>query len=146
MIMKFLINNVLIASDHAGFTLKQYLVNELSCDTNLCIKDLGSHSEDLVDYPDFAKELCNEMTVNTFGILICGSGIGMSIAANRFKKVRAALCYSNAMVKLARQHNDANVLVLGSRFITNKQALEMTNTFLSIRFEGCRHSNRINKL
>lgn len=144
--MKFLINNVLIASDHAGFMLKQYLLKELSINADLHIEDLGTYSKNSVDYPDIANQLCRKMTIDTFGVLICGSGIGMSIAANRFKKIRAALCYSNEMSKLARQHNDANVLVLGGRYITNEQALKVANTFFSTQFDSYRYTNRVNKL
>jgi len=144
MIMNYLTTNILIASDHAGFALKQYLLGEIFS-KDLKIEDLGAYSDEAVDYPDLAKILCEKIIKNhsCFGILICGSGIGMSIAANRFKGIRAALCYSSKAAKLARQHNDANVLVLGSRFINQDRALQTVNTFLSEKFEGGRHERRI---
>ncbi|WHQ47073.1 MAG: ribose 5-phosphate isomerase B [Candidatus Midichloria sp.] len=145
--MSYLTNNLLIANDHAGFVLKKYLLSKFTA-KGFKIEDMGSYSDDPVDYPDLAKDLCIKMTtsVSNFGILICSSGIGMSIAANRYPYIRAALCCSNEMAKLARQHNDANVLVLGSKFITLEQALEMTATFLSIKLEGNRHIARVKKL
>ncbi|MDJ1256955.1 MAG: ribose 5-phosphate isomerase B [Candidatus Midichloria mitochondrii] len=140
-------NNLLIASDHAGFNLKKYLLTKFTT-KGFKIEDMGSYSDEPVDYPDLAKDLCRKMSTlpSNFGILICGSGIGMSIAANRYSNTRAALCCSNEMAKLARQHNDANVLVLGSKFVTLGEALEITVTFLSTRFEGGRHIARVGKL
>ncbi|CAG7588596.1 MAG: ribose 5-phosphate isomerase B [Candidatus Midichloria sp.] len=142
----YLTNNLFIANDHAGFNLKKYLITKFTT-KGFKIEDMGSYSDEPVDYPDLAKNLCRKMTTSpsNFGILICGSGIGMNIAANRYSHIRAALCCSNEMAKLARQHNDANVLVLGSRFVTLEEALEVTVTFLSTKFEGGRHIARVSK-
>lgn len=136
---------ILVASDHAGFLLKNFLIQEL---TKLGYEpvDLGCDSaEKSVDYPDYADKLCQKLT-QEFGILICGSGIGISIAANRFKHIRAALCHNVKSAKLSRAHNDANVLCLGARFQKNKSALAITKAFLSSKFEGGRHEHRVTKL
>lgn len=137
---------LVIASDHAGFELKQFLIKELS--DSYEIINLGTNSLDSVDYPDFGKKLADVISSGDveFGILICGSGIGISIAANRNPKVRAALCYNREITKLARQHNDANVISLGARFLEKEEALELCKIFLTTKFEGGRHSIRVNKL
>jgi ribose 5-phosphate isomerase B len=136
---------ILIASDHAGFDLKTSLIKELE-KLGFEAIDLGcNNSEKSVDYPDFAEKLCKKLK-KEFGILICGSGIGISIAANRFKHVRAALCHNIKAAKLTRSHNDANVLCLGSRMISQKTALAITKNFLSTKFEGGRHDKRVAKL
>jgi ribose 5-phosphate isomerase B len=145
---KKLPNKILIASDHAGFALKKFLIEELS---KLSFKtvDLGCDSaEKSVDYPDYAKKLCQKITTKNQlrGILICGSGVGISIAANRFQNIRAALCHSSNVTKLSRAHNDANVLCLGARITKNKPALSIVKAFLSTEFEGARHAARIAKL
>jgi len=136
---------ILIASDHAGFSLKKFLSAELS-KLGFKLTDLGCNSaEKSVDYPDFAHKLGIKLK-NEFGILICGSGIGISIAANRHKNVRAALCHNAKVAKLARLHNDANVLCLGARAIKEKSALAITKAFLSSQFEGGRHERRVAKI
>ncbi len=136
---------ILIASDHAGFSLKKILTEQLT-KLGFKITDLGCDcAEESVDYPDYAQKLCKKLTTE-FGILICGSGIGISIAANRFKHIRAALCHNVKVAKLTRAHNDANVLCLGSRMISEKIALSITKKFLSTKFEGGRHENRVTKL
>ena len=136
---------ILIASDHAGFSLKKFLIAELK-KLGFETVDLGCNSaEKSVDYPDYAQKLCKKLT-KEFGILICGSGIGISIAANRFKHIRAALCHNVKLAKTTRAHNDANVLCLGSRVINEKTALAITKTFLSSKFEGDRHVGRVEKL
>lgn len=132
-----------IASDHAGFKLKKYLLENLA---NYTPVDLGAYNEESSDYPDFAKKLVDKISDGDFGILICGSGVGISIAANRDPKIRAALCYNNEIAKLSRQHNNANVICLGARFTTDQQALEMVNIFFSTEFEGGRHKQRVEKL
>ena len=139
-------DKIYIASDHAGFELKQFLIEKLSQEYS--VSDLGcASSETSVDYPDVAKDLCVKISDYTsFGILICGSGIGMSIAANRNNNVRAALCFDEELAKLARNHNDANVLCLGSRFISNDQASKIVDSFLANKFEAGRHENRVQKL
>lgn len=132
---------IFIASDHAGFELKEFLKKHFDC------IDLGTNSADSVDYPDFGKKAATEVAQgNCVGIIICGSGIGISIAANRNPKVRAALCINAEMAKLARQHNDANILALGARLTNQEDALEITKTFLETEFEGGRHQKRVDKL
>ena len=109
--------------------------------------DLGTFSEERVDYPDYAKKLALSVKKkSSFGILICGSGIGVSIAANRFKKIRAAVCYNQLSASLARKHNNANVLCLGARLISLKNLQKIVYTFISTKFEGGRHINRVKKL
>lgn len=139
---------ILIASDHAGFDLKKILIAEL-LKLGFAPVDLGCNSaEKSVDYPDYAKKLCKKITAKNQirGILICGSGIGISIAANRFKHIRAALCCNVTAAKLSRAHNDANVLCLGARMTKNKSALSITKAFLSGKFEDARHAARVTKL
>ncbi len=140
-------HKISIASDHAGFELKEFLTAKLNSE-NFSIIDLGTDSLNSVDYPDYANKIASniENKISEFGILICGSGVGISIAANRNKSVRAALCYSDEIAKLARQHNNANVICLGARFTNNEDALKMVKTFLSTEFEGGRHANRVAKL
>lgn len=133
-----------IAADHAGCALKQQILAVRPDMINL-----GTDSLDAVDYPDFAKKLANQLEQNnlSFGILICGSGIGMCMAANRFKHIRAANCVSIEMAKLAREHNNANVLCLAGRLLTVAQALTIIDVFLSTAFSTePRHQNRIQKM
>ena len=138
-------NKVLIASDHAGFKLKQILIEELQGE--ITFEDLGTFSENSVDYPDYAKKLSKKIDLKNdlIGVLICGSGIGMSMVANRFKNVRAALCMDNKMSILARQHNNANILVLGSRLISEQEAIKCLLVFLKTNYEGGRHQARLDK-
>ena len=138
-------NNVLIASDHAGFKLKKTLIEELQGEIKF--EDLGPFSESSVDYPDYARKLSKQIDLkkDLIGVLICGSGIGMSMVANRFKNVRAALCINNKMSMLARQHNNANILVLGSRLISEQEAIKCLLVFLKTNYEGGRHQARLDK-
>lgn len=145
---------IFLASDHAGFEMKNFLAAELK-NIGLEVVDLGCDSStNSVDYPDYAQKLCREIPdltsqdgkITKFGILVCGSGVGISIAANRFSHIRAALCFNSKMAKLARAHNDANVLCLGARFVKPKTALAMVKNFLITDFEGQRHVGRVNKL
>ena len=109
--------------------------------------DFGTHSEESVDYPDFAHKLANEIsTKNLSGVLICGSGVGMSMVANRYKNVRAALCFNENMAKLSRQHNDANILSLGARFMSDQELYKIIQLWLSTDFESGRHKRRIEKI
>ena len=135
---------IFIASDHAGFDLKKQILNSIK--ENLI--DLGVDSKNSVDYPDYAKKLVSKInsTKNSKGILICGSGVGMSIAANRDKNIRAGLAFKSEIAKLMREHNDANVLILPGRFMNIQDALKCIMNFLTAKFEGKRHQNRINKL
>lgn len=136
---------VLIASDHAGFSLKKFLTSELT-KLGFTVVDLGCDSaENSVDYPDYGQKLGKKLK-GEFGILICGSGVGISIAANRLKHIRAALCHNVKLAKLARSHNDANVLCLGARMLKDKSALTIAKVFLSEKFEGGRHERRVIKL
>jgi len=128
---------IFIASDHAGFELKEYLKTQFN------LLDLGTHNAESCDYPVFAEKLCNQMKASDKGILICGTGIGMSIAANRFKNIRAALCFNEEMAILSRQHNNANVLVLGARIISPETARNCVEKFLTSDFEGGRHQRRV---
>lgn len=141
--------NVLIACDHAAIDLKYFLIDNLQNEYH--IKDLGCFDKKSVDYPDIAGNLCKELTDNSkeeyqFGILICGSGIGVSIAANKFKDIRAALCTNGKMAELARNHNNANILCLGARIIDQNTALACCQKFLTSSFNNGRHLNRINKI
>ena len=109
--------------------------------------DFGTNSEESVDYPDFAHKLASEISTKKLsGVLICGSGVGMSMVANRYKNVRAALCFNENMAKLSRQHNDANILVLGSRLISEEEAIKCLLVFIETKFEGGRHQTRLDKL
>ena len=138
-------NEILIASDHAGYKLKKILIQELQGEIKF--DDLGPFSEDSVDYPDYAIKLSKKIDFkkDLLGVLICGSGIGMSMVANRFKNVRAALCMNNKMSMLARQHNNANILVLGSRLISEQEAIKCLLVFLKTNYEGGRHQARLDK-
>ena len=138
-------NEILIASDHAGYKLKKILIQELQGEIKF--DDLGPFSEDSVDYPEYAIKLSKKIDLkkDLLGVLICGSGIGMSMVANRFKNVRAALCMNNKMSMLARQHNNANILVLGSRLISEQEAIKCLLVFLKTNYEGGRHQARLDK-
>jgi ribose 5-phosphate isomerase B len=137
---------LLIASDHAGFELKKFLIQNLA--DKFQFIDLGTNSAESVDYPDYGFAMANaiENKQAEMGVLICGSGIGISIAANRNRCVRAALVYNNEIAKLSRQHNNANVICLGARFLTNTDAIQFIETFVNTQFEGGRHANRVDKL
>ena len=138
---------VILASDHAGFKLKEEIKNFL-IKKRKEILDLGTNNTDSVDYPDFAHRLSNKMKKNSkqIGILVCGSGIGMDMAANRHKNIRAALCYSIKSTKLSRQHNNANVMTIGARLTTKNVALKCVNAFINTNFKGGRHLRRIKKI
>ncbi len=137
---------IFIASDHAGFELKIKLINKFK--SEYIFSDLGADTSDSVDYPDYASVLSEKIQNNEgcFGILICGSGIGMSIVANKFKKIRAALCINEEMAKLSRKHNNANILVLGSRLISYEEAIKCFIMFFKSKFEAGRHQARLEKL
>ncbi len=137
---------IFIASDHAGFYLKKSVINKFS--KKFKIYDLGPVNNNSVDYPDYAKKLSKKVALSksSFGILICGSGTGMAIAANKTKKIRAALCYSAKNTQLSRLHNNANIITLGQRLISKKKAFNLINIFLNTKFEGGRHLRRIKKI
>ena len=138
---------IVVGSDHAGFELKQIITEHLS-ERNVNYIDFGTNCLDSVDYPDYAKKVAEEVNSKDLimGILVCGSGQGMAMTANRFKNVRAAICHNSDVAKVTRQHNDANVLCLGSRFIDISEAIKCVDVFLSTDFEGERHLKRINKI
>ncbi|MCB0364775.1 MAG: ribose 5-phosphate isomerase B [Bdellovibrionaceae bacterium] len=136
---------IMIACDHAGFPLKDHLLKKYP---RLQWQDLGTNSEERVDYPDFASRLCEKMREQpgVRGVLVCGSGQGMAMRANKYPWIRAALCWSEETAVLARQHNDANVLCLGSRLLEPSLAEELLRLFLATPFEGGRHSERVEKV
>ena len=138
---------IVLASDHAGFKLKEEIKNFLIKKKEK-ILDLGTKNTNSVDYPDYAHLLSKKMKKdkNQFGILICGSGTGMSMAANKHKNIRAALCYNAKSTKLSRSHNNANVMTIGSRLIKKKVALKCVDTFLNTNFDGGRHIRRVKKI
>ena len=138
---------VILASDHAGFKLKEEIKNFLIKKKEK-ILDLGTKNTNSVDYPDYAHLLSKKMKKdkNQFGILICGSGTGMSMAANKHKNIRAAVCYNIISTKLSRTHNNANVMTIGSRLINKKVALKCVSTFLQTEFDGGRHLRRVKKI
>ncbi len=141
------IKRVLLASDHAGFKLKDKIKRFLIKKGNTVL-DLGTKNTNSVDYPDYAHLLSKKMKNNKsqFGILICGTGIGMDMAANKHKNIRAALCYNTKSTKLSRQHNNANVMTIGARLIKEKTALMCVSAFLKTEFVGGRHIKRIKKI
>ena len=139
--------NVVLASDHAGFKLKEQ-IKKFLIKKRKKVLDLGTKNTISVDYPDYAHLLSKKISRddNQFGILICGSGTGMSMAANKHKDIRAALCYNIKSTKLSRLHNNANVMTLGSKFIKKNVALKCVSTFLQTNFDGGRHSRRVKKI
>ncbi|WCL52998.1 ribose 5-phosphate isomerase B [Gimibacter soli] len=138
---------IALASDHAGYALKEKVKEWLKARGYEAL-DLGAHSLDSVDYPDFGTAVGEAIASGKAerGVIVCGSGIGISIAANRNPAVRAALCQSGLMARLSRQHNDANVLALGARLIGDEVAIDCLNEFLDTPFEGGRHQRRVDKL
>ena len=138
---------IAIGSDHAAFDEKNKLVTYLE-NKNFLVKDFGCFSNDSVDYPDYATLVAKEIQNNNydFGILICGSGIGISIAANRHKGIRAALCTSEFHAEMSRKHNDANIIALGARITPIAEMFSIISKFLDTEFEGGRHQNRIEKI
>jgi len=136
-----------IGCDHAGFDLKKVVINHLE-EKGFEFKDFGCHSLDSIDYPDFAHPVADmvENTENTVGILICGSGNGINMTANKHQGVRSALCWKKEIAELARSHNDANILTLPARFLTEAEALEIVDAFFATAFEGGRHARRVGKI
>lgn len=138
---------IAIGSDHAGFqlkeTIKEYLNNK-----GFDVKDFGTYSEERADYPDFAHPVASAVEYNEVerGIVICGSGNGVNMTANRHHGVRSALCWNEEIAKLARQHNDANIIALPARFISEEEAEKCVDVFLSTPFEGGRHTDRVKKI
>ena len=138
---------IFISSDHAGFKLKEDIKSFLK-KRKYSFIDIGPNNDNRVDYPDYAHSVAKKVKINKNyrGILICGSGMGMNIAANRHKNIRAAQCYNVKSTKLSRLHNDANIITLGSRLLSKKLALNCISAFLHTKFEGGRHLKRIKKI
>ena len=138
---------IFISSDHAGYKLKELIKLQLN-KKKFKYTDLGPKNDNRVDYPDYAHKVAKKVKTNKdyLGILVCGSGIGMNIVANRHKNIRAAQCFNLKSTKLSRLHNDANIITLGSRLLTNKNALNCVSVFLDTKFEGGRHTKRIKKI
>ena len=138
---------IAIACDKAGVLLKNFLIENIQ-NENFVFNDLGSYNQDSVDYPDYAKKVVKSLLNKEadFGVLICGTGIGMSMSANRYKGIRAAVCHNSLEARLTREHNDANILCMGARIIGNECALENLKVFLNTEFSGGRHIRRIEKI
>ena len=148
---KIKLNNIFktvcIASDHAGYNLKEDIKNYL-ISKSVSVFDLGPYENKSVDYPDYAKKLARRVKLkkSDAGILVCGSGTGMAISANKIKTIRAALCYNLKSTRLSREHNNANIIALGSRLTNKKLSLKLVEIFLKTKFEGGRHSRRVKKI
>ena len=145
--MKSLFKKISLASDHAGFVLKEIIKNKLTKE-KIKVIDLGPKTNMSVDYPDYAKKVARNVSSKktNMGILVCGSGTGMAMSANKFRKIRAAVCYNSVSTRLSRTHNNANILALGSRLTKQKEAIKLVNIFLSTKFEGGRHLRRTKKI
>ena len=142
-----LFKKVSLSSDHAGYKLKEKIKKSL-IKKKIKIIDLGPKTDSSVDYPDFAKKVARSVASkkSNIGILVCGSGTGMAMTANKFKKIRAAVCYNKASTRLSRLHNNANILALGARLTKKSQVIKLVNVFLSTKFEGGRHLRRVKKV
>lgn len=138
---------VAIGSDHAGFILKEKLKAYLQ-DKGFKVMDFGAYSEERADYPDFAHPVAKSVEIKEvdFGLIMCGSGNGINMAANKHKGIRAALCWNPEIAALARLHNDANILTLPARCLTDEEAIKIVDVFFSTAFEGGRHTERVNKI
>ena len=145
--MNKLFKHICISSDHAGFKLKESIKKHL-LNKKIYLIDLGPQSDNSVDYPDYAKKVALRLRSkkSDMGILVCGSGTGMSMTANKYKGIRAAVCYNEASTRLCRRHNNANIIAIGSRLTKKNKALKLLSIFLKTKFEGGRHKRRINKL
>jgi len=141
------LKKIFISSDHAGFNLKENIKTYL-LKKKLFFQDMGPYNSDRVDYPDFAHKVARKVksSKNNIGILVCGSGMGMNITANKHKNIRAAQCFNVKSTKLSRLHNDANIITLGSRLLNKKNALQCVGVFLNTKFDGGRHLKRIKKI
>jgi ribose 5-phosphate isomerase B len=136
-----------IGADHAGFHLKQVIISHLES-KGFSVNDHGCYSSESIDYPDYGHPVATEVESNPgrLGILICGSGNGINMTANKHQGIRSALCWKKELAELARQHNDANIIALPARFISEAEAIDMVDAFISTPFEGGRHQNRVNKI
>ena len=140
------IETIYIASDHAGFRLKSFIIKEYLGKKKCNFVDLGTNSHKSVDYPKFAKTLCKNINKSSMGILICGSGIGVSISANRYKHIRASLCHNAHTAKMTRKHNDSNVICLKGRSFVKKNIFAMLNAYFKTEFDKGRHLRRISQI
>jgi|TARA_B110000259_G_C13836215_1_gene330783 ribose 5-phosphate isomerase B len=142
-----LFKKICIASDHGGFSLKES-IKDLLIKKNISIIDLGPFEKKTVDYPDYAKKIAKRIKVkkSDVGILVCGSGTGMAISANKIKTIRAAVCYNAKSTRLSRAHNNANIIALGARLTNKKLSLKLVEIFLKTKFESGRHLKRVNKI
>lgn len=136
---------IILGSDHAGFDLKEYIKEYLK-KLKIEYEDYGTYSSDSVDYPDIALKVAKKVANKNKGILICGTGIGMSIVANKIKGVRAALCHNEYEAEMSRAHNDSNILVLGGRILSPELAKKIVKKWLDTKFEGNRHKRRLDKI
>ena len=145
--MKSLFKKICISSDHAGLEVKEF-IKDLAINSNISITDLGPFQNKSVDYPDYAKKVSRRVSnkKSQIGILVCGSGTGMAISANKTKGIRAAVGYNSKSTQLSRQHNNANVLCLGSRLTKRKDIKKIIKIFLNTKFEGGRHKRRVKKI
>ena len=145
--MRNLFKKICIASDHAGFKLKES-IKDFLINRNISIIDLGPMNDNSVDYPDYAKKLSHRVKSkkSDIGILVCGSGTGMAMSANKIKGIRAAVCYNLRSTRLSRQHNDANIISIGSRLTKKNNAFKLVSVFLKTKFEGGRHQRRVKKI
>ncbi|TGE20762.1 ribose 5-phosphate isomerase B [Hymenobacter aquaticus] len=145
--MSTLKNRLAIGSDHAGFAYKEMLAHWLR-DNGYEVQDFGTYSTDSVDYPDFVHPVANAITAGEFerGILVCGSANGVAITANKHQGIRAAIAWAPELAELARQHNNANIICVPERFVTEEAAREIVSKFLNTAFEGGRHQNRVSKI
>jgi ribose 5-phosphate isomerase B len=141
------LKKIFISSDHAGYKLKEEIKSYLS-KKKFLFQDMGPYSNARVDYPDYAHKVAKRVKINkkNVGILVCGSGIGMNVVANRHNNIRAAQCFNLKSTKLSRLHNDANIITLGSRLLSKKLAIDCVSAFLKTKFEGGRHLKRIKKI
>ncbi len=145
--MKLIKKKICISSDHAGYKTKEYIKNFLY-KNKISLIDLGPNNDKSVDYPDYAKKVANRLKLkkSDFGILVCGSGTGMAISANKIKGARAAVCFNKRSTYLSRSHNNANILCLGARLIKKNDIVKIVTIFLETKFEGGRHQRRVKKI
>ena len=145
--MKSIFKKICISSDHAGYELKEYIKNYF-IEKEIPVIDLGPFEMKSVDYPDYAKKIARRVAAkkSDVGILVCGSGTGMAISANKTRRIRAAVCYNSKSTRLSREHNNANIIALGSRLIKKNEAMKLIKIFLSTKFEGGRHLKRVKKI
>lgn len=139
--------NIAIGADHAGYELKKLIIDFLK-ENGHRVEDFGCYSEESIDYPDYAHPVCEsiENSTNKYGILICGSGNGISMAANKHSGIRAALSWNSEIAELGRLHNNANIVSIPARFVSEENALKIVDVFLSTEFEGGRHQTRVDKI